>query len=348
MSSDPMSTPLWTVDTTGRPGQALAECLLAATAAVSIHNSQPWRIRPGKTIEVYADRERLLPAIDPTGRALMISLGAAILNLRLAILDHGRVPVLRLLPDPTEPDLVARVALGRATHPDGTVQSLAAAIPRRHTNRRPFRDLAVPADVLDDLRAAAAVEGARLAVADPIGRDAILGLVRTAEDWQRAEHRYRTEITAWTTEDHTRHDGIPVTAFGPLDARRVLPLRDFGVTRPELPRREATFEPYPTIALLYTFGDGADQWLRAGQALQRVLLTATVRGLAATPMTQPLEAPHLRDLLVDTTQGMAAQVILRLGYGPPTVGTPRRPLTDVLILPEQKGLSSRKSPRSVH
>jgi nitroreductase len=330
----PKSPPPWGVSASGRPGPALAECLQAAIAAPSIHNSQPWRFRLGRCVDVLADRQRHLHAIDAPGRELMISLGAAILNLRLAILDHGRLPMLRLLPDPDTPDLVARVSIGHPVHPDATVRALAAAIPRRHTNRRPFRDLVVPADALDELRAAAMVEGARLAVADPVSRGAILALVRTAEEWQRAERGYRAEITAWTTADYTRHDGVPVTAFGPRDAREALPLRDFGVTRPDLHRRTVTFEPYPTIVLLSTFGDGVRQWLRAGQALQRVLLTATVRGLAATPMTQPLESPELRDLLVDSRQGLAAQVILRVGYGPPTAGTPRRPLSDVIIGPD--------------
>ncbi|HKS98812.1 MAG TPA: nitroreductase family protein [Rugosimonospora sp.] len=328
-----MNTPLWTVNRAGQPGAALAECLRAATAAPSIHNSQPWRFRLGHGIEVHADRTRLLPAIDPTGRELMISLGAAILNLRLAILDHGRLPLLRLLPEPTNPDLAARVTIGHPVRPDTTIQTLAAAIPRRHTNRHPFHNTPVPADVLDELHAAADVEGARLARTDPVGRDAILSLVRTADDWQRAEHRYRAELTTWTTTDHTRPDGIPATAFGPHDSLAALPLRDFGLTRPDAPRRTATFEPHPTIVLLSTFGDSPRQWLRAGQALQRVLLTATIRGLAATPMTQPLEYAELRNLLVDTRQGMAAQVILRLGYGPPAAGTPRRPLSEVLASP---------------
>src|SRR5215475_8763666 len=90
----PMSNRLWTVDRSGQPGRWLAECLQAATAAPSVHNSQPWRFRADHGIEVFADRRRHLRAIDPGGRELLVSLGAAILNLRLAILDHGHLPVL--------------------------------------------------------------------------------------------------------------------------------------------------------------------------------------------------------------------------------------------------------------
>jgi len=98
-----------------------------------------------------------------------------------------------------------------------------------------------------------------------------------------------------------------------------------------LHRTSEQYEPYPTIVVLATDdGDTTEQWLRTGQALQRVLLTATVRGLAATPMSQPLEIPALRKLVTDTATGRWAQMILRLGYAQPTTPAPRRPLADML------------------
>src|SRR5262249_41558083 len=139
------------------------------------------------------------------------------------------------------------------------------------------------------------------------------------------------ELTEWTLPAPGRRDGIPPQAFGPWAALETLPLRDFGLTQPQLHRRDEQFEPYPTILLLCTTGDTAEQWVRAGQALQRVLLVATVRGLAATPMSQPLEIPALRQLCTDTGTDRWAQVILRVGYGQPSAATPRRPLADVLL-----------------
>jgi len=311
---------------------ALADCVEAAIAAPSIHNSQPWRfrIRDGG-IDVFADWARRLEVIDPTGRELLISVGAAVYNLRLAVHQQGREPVLHLLPDPSHPDLVARVEPGQQATPHESLIVLAAAIPRRHTNRRPFARMVVPASVLEELAAAAQAEGAILSVADPVGRNAILSLVHTADQRLRTQGIYRAELTEWTTPAHSRLDGVPPKAFGPWDAMEALPLRDFGLTQPQLRRSRENFEPYPTIVVLSTQGDAAEHWLRAGQALQRVLLTATVSGLASTPMSQPLEIPELRQLVTDTAAGRWAQVILRLGYGQPTTPTPRRPLTEVLL-----------------
>jgi nitroreductase len=313
-------------------GAALTACVQAAIAAPSIHNSQPWRFRiRGDGIDVFADWDRRLEVIDPSGRELLISVGAAVFNLRLAMRQHGRAPTLRLLPDPANPDLVARVAPGSPVPPDASLAALAAAIPRRHTNRWPFARVVIPASMLDELAEAARVEGAALRVADAVSRGAILGLVRTAEHRLRAQGIYRAELTEWTQSPRGRRDGVPPQAFGPWDAMEALPLRDFGLTQPELRRHSERFEPFPTLVVLSTDGDTAHQWLRAGQALQRVLLLATVHGLAATPMSQPLEIPALRELVTDTTAGRSAQVILRLGYAPPTTPTPRRPLAEVLL-----------------
>ena len=327
MDTRPAVADPWSVAADGALGAALNGCLEAAIAAPSIHNSQPWRfaVRRGG-VDLYADPGRRLAVVDPRGRELAISVGAALLNLRVAVLAHGRVPVTRLLPDRAQPELVAQVRLGPPVNPDATVQALARAIPARRTNRRPFTRVTVPEEVLAELITAAQAEGATLTVVDNLARDQLLGLARSADRLLRHDPGYRAELTAWTGS--CRLDGVPRAAFGPWDALETLPLRDFGLTRPDEPRRSAHFEARPTLVVLSTVDDTRERWLRAGQALERVLLTATVRGLATTPLSQPLEVPRLRELLANGTG--APQVILRIGYGPASAASPRRPLSDVV------------------
>jgi nitroreductase len=314
------------------PVEALTGCVGLAVAATSVHNSQPWRFRIRRdAIDVYADRRRQLQVIDPTGRELVISIGAALLNLRLAIRNELRMPEVRLLPDPADPDLMATVRIGRTAAPDRRTAELVRAIPLRHTNRRPFAHTVLPADVVDRLVAAARAENATLAVAGTVGRSAILSLARTADERMRSEGLYRAELAEWTRPDTGRRDGIPPQALGPWAAMETLPMRDFGLAQPWSQHTAEPFEPFPTIVVLCTDGDTSADWLRAGQALQRVLLVATVDRLAATPISQPLEVPSLRRLLTDTDADRWAQMILRLGYGQPTVPTPRRPIADVLV-----------------
>ena len=87
----------------------------------------------------------------------------------------------------------------------------------------------------------------------------------------------------------------------------------------------------PDIVVLYSRGDIAGEWLRAGMALHRVLLVATAAGVAISLLNQPVELPALRaqlrhELRIDGHP----QALLRLGYAPPAPPTPRRPVDDVL------------------
>ena len=109
-------------------------------------------------------------------------------------------------------------------------------------------------------------------------------------------------------------------------------MRDFTPVRPG-PVGYAWFEEEPQLAVLSTLCDGRDDWLRAGQAMQRAWLTATLRGVAVAPLTQPLEtadAWQVRDPLSGIEY---PQMILRLGYGLPVPRAPRRPVSDVLDNP---------------
>ena len=320
----------------GPLGGRVLNCIEAATLAPSVHNSQPWRftVHGGDRIDVWVDCDGTPSVIDPDGREAYIGVGAAIFNLRVAILAAGRTPLTRLLPEPHEPRLAARITVGPPHTVDMTVRALASAIAKRRTNRRPFRNIEVREEVLEQLQIAARTEGARLAIADSTGRLALLGLIRTANEWQHGDPAYLAELAAWVGGSE-RNVGVPNNSIGPVDPHEAVPLRDFGAADPGMPRRTSQFEPAPTLAVLYTAGDTVSDWLHAGQALQRVLLTATVRGVANTPITAPTELPNLRELLGDPEIPRAAQVILRLGYGDPVPPTPRRPLAEVVSMTDE-------------
>jgi Nitroreductase family len=309
--------------------QVLTDCVRTATAAPSLHNSQPWLFRiEAPAIDVYADHNRHLPVIDPDGREQLISVGAAVFTLRLAIRRAGYRSDLLLLPAPEDPDLVARVVVTGAETPNPASEALAEAIPHRHTNRWPFAHTPVPPEALEHLRDAARREGAVLTIASASSRDAIVELAHSADRWLRSRPGYRDELARWTGRP-IRHDGVPAWAVGPWDALEGIPVRDFAAFEP-LPRPREPFEPYPTILVLATAGDRRSDWVRAGQALQRVLLTATWQNLATTPISQPIEVPTLRRMLTDPSGGLSAQMVLRVGYGRVTGRTPRRPVAEVL------------------
>ncbi|MEU7872931.1 nitroreductase family protein [Dactylosporangium sp. NPDC049140] len=311
------------------PDRTTAACLNAAVAAPSMHNTQPWRFRfDGLGFDVYADAERALPATDPAGRALHISVGAAVCNLRLALAADGWVSRLERPATAGGPVRVVPVA---TRDPSSDIEALALAINRRRTNRGPYDDAAVPGALLEALRRAAAGGSSRLVVLDPVRRGAVLAITQAADAWQQTDPRYRRELARWTSERGDRRDGVLAPWFGPRATTAGLPLRDFGLALPRLSREAARFERHPTLVVLHARGDTPEAWLDAGGALQRVLLTATLHGLAVQPMTQALEVAHLRRMLAAPGGVWHPQMILRVGYGGPVEASRRRPLRTFLL-----------------
>jgi nitroreductase len=323
----------------GAPGfpadDVIAGLLRAATLAPSMHNTQPWRfrvLRASQEIELYADPARMLRYSDPHGRAVHIACGAAILNLRLAVLMAGREPLVRLLPDPGQPLLLATLRLAGPHRPGEADGELHAAIATRRTNRRPFSIRPVPPGVLAELVAAAALEGAMLQLPGERETHRLLRVIANTECDLLADPAYRAELARWAGGERDR-DGIPGSSLGSRDPGGRTPVRDFGAA----PGEYEWFEETPQLAVLSTGADGRADWLRAGQALERVLLTATVRGIAVSPLTQPLETSDAWLVRDPQAGGGCPQMILRLGYGLPVPPTPRRPLAEVLAEPSPEG-----------
>lgn len=331
-----------TATTTTTSTQALRRAAVRATLAPSVHNTQPWRfVLSGDALEIHADPLRRLQVLDPTGRQMLISCGCALFNARVSLAASGFQAHVERAPDPTRPDLLARVTaeLGSAgAGPDqgdlGDLAPLDALIESRRTNRRRFGVDVVPTDIIDVLVAAAAAEGAELM---PVTRDedrlALAIQTQRADAQENANPAYRAELRMWTSGDDLRNDGVPASAipYGAAGGHDDIPVREFDTTGAgELPT-ETRSGMNQCLLLLGTKDDSREAWLRAGEGLEHLLLEVERHGYAASPITQLIEMPNTRAMLRrELRLTMQPHVLLRIGRAPTTPATRRRRLIDML------------------
>lgn len=319
----------------GLSSSDIVDVLTAACAAPSLHNSQPWlfAVFPDR-IEIRSDPKRALHAADPEGREQRLAIGAAVFNARLTLLRHGVRPLVTLCPR-QYPGVDAVITHGGVGTLLASEEPLARAILERHTNRKPFIEAAVSALDRSHLAHAAEVESGWLAViSDPDQRARLHALLGSANADLMADPAYRDEFARWVGRTSSP-DGVPLSAAGPAPAAQdPWTVRDFGAGQARLRVPGKDFEAEPLLAVLASHIDGPYAQLQAGQALQRVLLTATSLGLAVSFLSQLIEVPRTRgDLhrLIGPT--LYPQAVLRIGYGSPVAPTPRLPATSRMAEP---------------
>jgi hypothetical protein len=312
-----------------------AEFLIATAArAPSVHNTQPWRFKASPdAIELYADPRRKLRT-DRTGREMLISCGAALFGLRLAVRALGWRPVVEVFPDPARLRLLARVRLGAAAPVGPAERRMLEALPHRHTHRGPFEEGPLPQGVLAWLQHDALAEGALLTVVEPgPAYQRLAGIVQSASSRLDLDPLTRAEVRRWTrAAGQWSRDGIPAQAFPARPAGQPgwLRQRDFDQGR-GLGLLAADGAPPAVTTVLVTAGDSRADWLRAGQALHRLLADAAASWVFASLYSQPLAAATARAQIRDRLSLPGApQMLLQFGRAHITFATPRRPAGDLL------------------
>jgi nitroreductase len=294
----------------------------AARHAPSSHNTQPWIFRrTADGVELLADAARALDVVDPDFRELVISCGAALHHLRVALAARGHGVFVEALPGDTDEPVVARLRLGGRPRRGDEVARMHDAIARRHTDRGRYVAERQPAEPFDHLRTFAADEGAHLTVVDDAERRrALARLVEQADRAQASDLAVLRELVAWLRVPGRHHDdGLPANIALESPARRAR-------------REEELVAAGPVLALLTTSHDEPADWLAAGQALSAVLLGATARGLSSSFFDAPIEDPSLRSAVGDAggVSGVP-QLLLRFGHGDGAAASPRRSVDDILL-----------------
>jgi hypothetical protein len=313
--------------------------ITTAGRAPSVHNSQPWQFQvTPQAIELWSDPQRKLRT-DPIGREMMISCGAALFGLRLAVRSLGYQPVTELLPDQAQLRLLARVAIGSAAPMSPLEQQMLNAVPHRHTHRGPFAGGPLQAGLLAGLQHDSLAEGAELAlIGNGLPYERLAQIVADAARRGDRDPQAEAEVRKWTRDtSSTARDGVPATSLAAGPPGHVphgkLRQRDFDLGRglARLPGQAGGDEAPPAAtAVLLTPGDRRADWLRAGQALQRLLLHAAGNWVFASLHTQPIEDPVTRDLIRDRLSLPGnPQMLLQFGRADSAASTARRPPGDL-------------------
>jgi nitroreductase len=309
-----------------------------AVRAPSVYNSQPWRWRidPNR-VDLFADQDRHLLAIDPDRRDLLLSCGAALHHLVVGLAGLGCSARVDRFPDPEDSDHLARVTpVDSRPSPDDV--RLVAAIARRHTDRRRFGAHPVDGALLDVLVGRAADCGADLhVVAAGDARTQLMALITSSATLQRQQTGYAAELARWTGRYAAAGDGIRSdTVASGIGLPGEVPMRPF--PRASLAQSPHSFEHEDASVLMVLSSRTGDRLgaLQAGEATSAVLLTATDLGLATTPLSQPLEVANTREAIGAHIVGpqLFPQIVLRVGWtqsgSPDLVPTSRRNIQHVV------------------
>lgn len=270
----------------------LRRAALRATLAASMRDTQPWRLHLcHDRLDFYADPSRRLAVLDPNGRQMLISCGCALMNARVSLAGAGIGVRVTRTRSPGRADPVASLSIDE-DRPDAALAVLDPVLEARATNRRRVDDGPVPDEILHMLTHVAAAENSSLVVVrTALERLTVVELSQHAEHIENISGDYRLQTS-------------PSFALTPDNH---------------------------TLAVLCTEKDSPEQWLRAGEALERVLLEVTRKDYAAIPHTPIIEVPVTRaQLRQDLGLSGYPHVLLRIGPALAAPTAPRRALAGAL------------------
>lgn len=304
---------------------ALTEAAATSGRAPSVHNTQPWRwkVLPD-ALELRMMLDPQLAATDPENRLVTLSCGAALHHARVALAAEGWTAMVERMPDPNQPELLARLTGFRHTGADPDAMRLVQCTQVRHTDRRPVSDEPVPDATLDEIANATGAEGARLQV---LRSDQVMELAAAAAQAAvvaAAEPELREELAYWTSRAGTG-TGLPPEVLPEQAPQTTVPGRDFG--RPGTLPVSPGHDRAAVYGILWNTEDEPDSWLRAGEGLSAAWLTATRLGVSVVPLSGVVEVEGTRQTVRGLLAGLGFPYLaLRLGLADPAhAGPPHTP-----------------------
>lgn len=321
--------------TTTRPDiETIDAAVELACRAPSVHNSQPWRwVADSSGLHLHLDQDRRV-ATDRSGREALLSCGAVLDHLRVAMAADGWIAHVDRYPNPNDHLHLATVDFSPMSFVTDGHRARAEAIRRRRTDRLPF---GAPPDwpALEMLLRSAIDESvAMLDVIDDADRPRLAEASQLTESLRLYDSDYHAEL-AWWTGWLAVSDGIPQASLvSAAESDRVGIGRNFPITHGAAERRLSVPEDQSTVVVISAHDDTRRDVLGCGEVLSQLLLEATLAGMSTCTLTHLTELRASRDIISGLVRRDLPQLLIRIGTAPALDGvpppTPRRRLSDVL------------------
>ncbi|WP_342481118.1 hypothetical protein NST07_04170 [Paenibacillus sp. FSL L8-0340] len=321
--------------------QLAAHGLLAASS----HNMQPWKIKLDSSnplkFALYADSERLSPAVDPYARQFMVSQGTFLEYVRVAGKELGYETAIELFPegDYDEKRLVQSmrtkpVAVITLTRMNSVSHPLYKYLFLSDTNRGAYRSDALRAEQVDELQGLQENKDISLKIVqDPDNKKRLATYITEASiveagvdtvmeesarifrsnEKEKNKYRYGFSVEGQGTDGLMRHmlQGL-VTLFPSLN-------KGEAASKQFITSTETSVNNTPAFAMIRSADNSRLSQVRSGMLYSRLVLSAHRLGLAIQPLSQVLEEyPEMSRLYSGIHRSYAAdgetiQMLMRIG-----------------------------------
>ncbi|HET7437102.1 MAG TPA: hypothetical protein VFN10_20495 [Thermoanaerobaculia bacterium] len=307
-----------------------------AILAPSGHNSQPWSFRITRDgVQVFADTSRRLMIVDRDDRELLMSIGAAITNFRVAAAHFGFDTTVGYEDGSIESLPLATIFVCETCAPNNELAALFPAIARRHTNREPYDEQQLDPAALQAICDVIDAHPSTLRLIQPRDKARVAECVATADHILMARPAYRAELAEWIGNPAERKDGVSPEALAvPRILSNVAPwvIRNFGAGDLQA-RRDVELTLSASMLIVVTSDADQVSLVKAGETFEQLLLTITQHGLQYSLLSAPVSVDgpraQLREMIGNARE---PQLLLRVGSAATTAhATPRRPIERVIV-----------------
>ena len=247
-------------------------------------------------MDLFVDRRRWVHSADRSGREAIISCGAVLDHVRIAMVAAGWQATIDRFPNPNNQDHLASVEFSPLEFVTDTQRERTEAILQRRTDRLPLGRPTYWASFEPVLRSCVDDNIALLDVLSDDLRPQLVEASQLTEALRRDDASYHAELQWWTSP-FALSEGVPPDALASASERqRVDVARDFPA-RSRAERRADVAADWSKVLVLSTAEDTRTDVLRCGEALSTVLLECTMAGMATCTLTHLIELRDSRDIV---------------------------------------------------